>query len=253
MGGTEQLARAAGALAGLGLAIAAAAPFTGVPPRGVSGALAPAQIEVRVLGAGEFDIQPTGTVLKATPFPQPGERGGPTMTVSVRNITGVPLRLSARLVPIAPSLDAVATIRGSVAGAVILRGPLSATDEWTQPAGLLPSGATSTLRIRFKLRKGLDPDAFAGRLDIRQLELKGTRPGRKLEVPSDVQKVVPGTKGAEPVRTPPGTTPTSPATPLPSGRAVPAAPGASTPQPAPPVAPRGDDAPRRRAPDEGAE
>ena len=246
MGGTEQLVRATGALAGLGLAIAAAAPFTGVPPRGVSGTLAPAQIEVRVVGAGEFAIDPTGTVLKATPFPEPGERGGPSMAVTVRNITGLPMRISVRLLPIAPELDQVATVRGSAAGAVVLHGSLADTGEWTEPLGLVKSGATTTLRIRFKLRPGIDPDQFAGRLDIRQLQLKGTAPGKKLDAPSEEQKVVPGTEG-----TTPATTPATTATAAPTSAA--GQPAVGTPQPSSPIPPRSDNAPKRRAPDEGAE
>ncbi len=247
MGGTEQLVRAAGALAGLGLAIAAAAPFTGVPPRGVSGSLAPAQLEVRVLASGEFQVDPLGTVLKATPFPQPGERGGPTLAVTLRNITGTPLRVSVRLQKVAPELDAVATLRGSAGGAVLLRGSIADTAEWTSPLGLVRSGETTTLRIRFKLRKGLDPDQFAGRLDIRQLEIKGTAPGKQLEVPSDEQQVVPGTVGTTPATTPVGTTPAPAATKTPAPQA------AGTPVPPSAIPPRSDDAPKRRAPDEGAE
>jgi hypothetical protein len=215
-----------------------------VPPRGVSGTLAPAQIEVRVLSSGEFQVDPVGTVLKATPFPQPGERGGPTLAVTLRNITGTPLRISVRLQKIAPELDAVATLRGSAGGAVLLRGSLADTAEWTEPLGLVRSGQSTTLRIRFKLRKGLDPDQFAGRLDIRQLEIKGTAPGKQLEVPSDGQQVVPGTVGTSPLITP---APTSPggvaATPAPK----------STPVPSSAIPPRSDDAPKRRAPDEGTE
>lgn len=203
---------------------------------------------MRVLGTGEFTIEPTGTVLKATPFPAQGERGGPTMQVTVRNITGTPVRISARLLALSPGLDDVVTVRGSVAGAVILRGSLRGAGRWTKPGGLLPSGATSTLRIRFKLRKGLDPDQFAGRLDIRQLELRGSIPGQAFTPPSDEQKVVPGTEGSAPAPTTPlaRTTPTA-------GASTPAPAASNTPQPPSAIPPRGDGAPVRRAPDEGAE
>ncbi len=200
-----------------------------------------------MLGTGEFTIEPTGTVLKAAPFPEPGQRGGPTMQVTVRNITGTPVRISARLLGLAPELDDVVTVRGSVAGAVILRGSLSDAATWTEPAGMLPSGATSTLRIRFKLRKGLDPDEFAGRLDIRQLEIKGALPGKAFEAPSDVQQVVPGTEGSAPATT--SAAPTTPA----AGARVPAPSPATTPQPPSSIPPRTDEGPKRRAPDEGAE
>lgn len=234
MGGPEQLAKAAGALAGLGLAIAAAAPFTGVPPRGASGSLAPAQIEVRVQPAGEFTVTPIGTVLKPAPFPQPGERGGPTLAVSIRNITGTSQRVSVRLTGVAPELDAVATLRGSVAGAVVLRGPLRDAGAWTKPAGVIASGESSTLRIRFKLRKGIDPDQFAGRLDIRVLEIKGTAVGQRFDAPDDEQQIVPGTEG-----TTPATTPDENAAPTP------------TTVPTPTATPFDPDAPVRRGPDEG--
>lgn len=202
-----------------------------------------------MLASGEFAVDPVGTVLQPTAFPPPGERGGPTMAITVRNITGSAQRISIRLQAVAPELDRVATVRGSVAGAVVLHGTLGSTTDWSTPAGLLPSGATSTLRIRFKLRRGVDADQFAGRLDIRQLELKGAKPGEALEAPSDVQKVVPGTVGTSPV-TPMPTSPSG------GGAGTTPAQGlgtSATPRAAPAITPRSSDAPRRRAPDEGSE
>ncbi|MEH3055001.1 MAG: hypothetical protein PGN13_13535 [Patulibacter minatonensis] len=213
-------------------------------PLGPSGTLAPAQIEVRVRPAGEFTVEPTGTVLKATAFPQPGERGGPTMAVALTNITGAPMQVSVRLLPVAPALDEVATLRGSVAGALVLTGALGRSAGWTAPAGLVASGATTTLRIRFKLRKGIDPDRFAGRLDIRQIEVRGTPVGKELDTSGDVQKVVPGTEGTTPATSPSGADATAPAEATPRATAAPTI----TPEP------RDPDAPNRRAPDdEGTE
>ncbi len=167
--------RVIGALVGLGLVFAAVSPLQGVPPRPGSGALAPAQIEVRVLGAGEFEIVPLGTVLEPTAFPPPGERGGPSLSVTVRNITGLPLKISVRLVGLSPTLDRAVKVRASVAGGVVLNGPLGAAAEWSKPVGVLSSGQQSTLRMRFKLLEGLPPDSWRGQLDVRQLELKAVR------------------------------------------------------------------------------
>ncbi|MBO9532854.1 MAG: hypothetical protein J7513_07770 [Solirubrobacteraceae bacterium] len=207
-----------------------------MPPRGVSGTLAPAQLELKMLPAGEFTISPLGTVMKATAFPAVGERGGPTVAISLRNITGSPLRISVRLVAFAPELDKVATVRGSVAGAVVLRGGIETTGKWTRPMGLVRSGESTTLRLRFKLKTGIDPDQYAGRLDIRQIEVKGTAPGMKFDVPSDEPKIVPGTEGTTPATTPlpPNVSPTPVPSPKPTATA--------TPDP---------NAPKRRAPDEG--
>lgn len=226
----------AGGLAGLGLALAAAAPFSGVPPQGTSGGLAPAQIEVKALASNEFTLDPLGTVLKAAPFPATGERGGPGLQIGVRSISGVPLRVSVRLVGIAPSLSDAVLVRASVGGAVVLDGPLREAQEWSVPKGRIRPGESSTLRIRFRLRPGLRADEFAGRLDIRQLEVRGVRPGQVVEEPTGAQQQVDG--------------PTSPTTPI-----------ATTPPPStPPVvspttpAPRpSGDPPRRFAPDAGGE
>ena len=216
MGGTEQLARLAGAIVGLGLAFAAAAPFTGVPPQGVSGAPAPAQIEVRVLASGELALDPLGVVLAATPFPAPGERGGPSLAVTARNLSPLPLKLSVRLAGISPSLDEAVTVRASGAGAVLTDGSLKLAGEWSEPAGELASGASTTIRMRFKLVKGLAPDAYIGRLDIRQLELR-TVPaaGASATTPSAPSAASPTPNGTAPAETIP---PTSPAgtTPEPS-------------------------------------
>ncbi len=173
MGGTQQLARLAGGLAGLGLAIAAAAPFSGVPPQGVSGALAPAQVEVRALASGELLVDPVGVVLEAAPFPAAGQPGGPFAAVKLTNITGSTLRITMRLTALSPALDDAVMVRASAAGGVLADGPLRDAGEWSQPAGVIASGEATTLRIRFKLKAGLNNDAYRGRLDVRQLELKG--------------------------------------------------------------------------------
>ncbi|MDO9356340.1 MAG: hypothetical protein Q7T55_21765 [Solirubrobacteraceae bacterium] len=173
MGGTQQLARLAGGLAGLGLAFAAAAPFSGVPPQGVSGKPAPAQVEVRALASPELEVNPVGTVLASAEFPPPGERGGPAVKLTLVNQTPVPQRISMRMAPIASALDDAVLVRASGAGAVLLDGPLKGTGAWSLPAGVLSSGESTTLRVRFKLKKGLSGDAYRGRIDIRQLEFKG--------------------------------------------------------------------------------
>ena len=209
--------RVTGALVGLGLVFAVVSPTKGVPPRGGSGALAPAQIEVQVQGAGEFEIVPIGTVLEPTAFPPPGQRGGPKLAVTVRNITGVPLMLSIRLLGVSPTLDRAVKVRASVAGAVVLNGPLGKAGEWSAPAGLLRSGQQSTLRMRFKLLEGIPPDSWHGRLDVRQLEFKavnvdGQAVGDSQSVPSTS---VPSTTAGPPAPAPttPASTPvTTPAT-----------------------------------------
>lgn len=217
MGGTQQLARLAGGLAGLGLAFAAAAPFSGVPPQGVSGKPVAAQIEVRALASGELDIDPVGIVLEPAAFPAPGAKGGPAVSLKIRNITGVPVRVTLRLSGISPTLDDAVTVRGSGAGAVLIDGPLRTASAWTIASGLLSSGETTTLRLRFKLRAGLPPEAYSGRVDVRQLQLKGV----PLSSPSTT--VPPTTPGAT---TPGGTTPVA-TTPAPT------TPAATTPSPAP--------------------
>lgn len=225
----------AGALVGLGLALAAAAPFSGVPPQGTSGALAPAQIEVKTVASGEFILDPLGTVLKAAPFPAAGKRGGPAINLSVRSIAGAPVQVSVRLVAMAPELSDAVLVRASVAGAVVLDGPLREAQEWSTPAGRIRPGEISTLRIRFRLRPGLRPDEFAGRLDLRQLELRGLRPGQVPDSSADQQRQVDGP-----------TTPTTPAT----------TPQPSSPPVAPPTTPASrpsGDPPRRFAPDAGGE
>ncbi|MBJ7472638.1 MAG: hypothetical protein JHD16_15130 [Solirubrobacteraceae bacterium] len=224
------VARVAGALVGLALVLVAVAPWRGVPPQPGSGALAPAQIEVRVLAAGEFEVDPIGTVLEPTVFPAPGERGGPTLAVTVRNITGVPLRVSLRLIGLPPTLDRAVKVRGSVAGAVIVNGPLGAAGEWSRPAGLLRSGQQSTLRMRFKLLEGLPPEAWRGKLDVRQLEFRAvkldgtpaadaqttqsttaeTPPAQTSPAPATTPAVGPPMPTTSQPTTPPASTPTTP-------------------------------------------
>lgn len=172
-GGT--VIRAAGVLTGISLVIAAASPFSGVSPRGGSGTPVPARQEVSVFGTGELDLKPLGPAMRPTDYPRPGDHAGPTMTVKVSNITNVPLRLSVRLTTLAPALDAAVKVRGSVAGAVVLNTTLGRAAEWSKPAGVLASGQTSTLRLRFRLLEGIAPDAWLGRLDSRQLEIKGVK------------------------------------------------------------------------------
>lgn len=164
-----------GALIGLGLVFVAVSPTKGVAPKGGSGGLAPAQIEVSAVGAGEFELDPLGTVLEATAFPLPGQRGGPTLAVTVRNITGLPLKISLRLVGLSPTLDRAVKVRASVAGGVALNGPLGTAAEWSKPTGVLRSGQQTTLRMRFKLFPGQAPDAWRGKLDVRQLELRAIK------------------------------------------------------------------------------
>lgn len=225
----------AGALAGLGLALAAAAPFSGVPPQGTSGALAPAQIEVKAVASGEFTLDPLGTVLKAAPLPPAGQRGGPALDLTVRSIAGAPLQVSVRLVATAPELSDAVLVRASVAGAVVLDGPLRDAQEWSTPAGRILPGEVSTLRIRFRLRPGLRADDFAGRLDLRQLEVRGLRPGQQPDAAEDQQRQVEGP-----------TTPTTPAT-TPQASSPPVvAPTTAAPRPS-------GDPPRRFAPDAGSE
>jgi hypothetical protein len=178
-----------------------------VPPHGVAGRPAPAQIEVRVLAAGELSIDPVGVVLKATQFPAPGTRGGPTMAVTARNISAVPLKISIRLSAIAPGLDDAATVRGSVAGAVVVNGPLKNAASWSAPVGYVASGETTTLRLRFKLKPGIDADAFNGRLDIRQLEMKGVAAAPAAQAPTTPAFTTP------PATTPPAATTPAPTTP----------------------------------------
>ena len=199
MGSTQQLARLAGGLAGLGLAFAAAAPFSGVSPQGVSGAPAPAQVEVRALASGELQVDPIGVVLPAAPFPASGKKGGPFVRVRLGNMTPVPLRLRLRLSGISPSLDDAVIVRGSAAGGVLIDGPLKDASAWTLPAGLLSVGETTTLRLRFKLKPGLREDAYLGRLDIRQLQVQGV----PLNAPDD-----PPVSTSPTVNTPPPTSPT---------------------------------------------
>lgn len=163
-------------LAGLALVFAAASPLSGVSPRGGSAAaLTPAQQQVGVLAAGEFALEPLGKVMPPTAYPEPGVRGGPTMSVKVTNITGVPLKLSVRLPSIAPSLDSISKVRASVAGAVVLNTTLAKAAEWSKPAGVLEAGQQSTLRLRFKLLPGSPADAYLGHLDVRELQVKGIK------------------------------------------------------------------------------
>ncbi len=171
MGGSQQLARLAGIVAGLGIVIAAAAPFSGVPPQGGSGAKAPASVEVRTVATAAFTIDPLGEALATTALPTDG-RTGPLVTVKVRNVTGVPVAISARLLPLAPDLDEAVTVRGSVAGAVVFDGVLGTLGDWSPAVGRLESGQETTLRIRFKLIPSKPEDRWRGRADIRQLELR---------------------------------------------------------------------------------
>jgi hypothetical protein len=223
-GGT--LTRAAGVLTGLGLVIAAASPFSGVSPRGGSGASAPAQQEVNVVGTGEFTISPVGKVMRATAYPAPGDHAGPTMSVTVSNITNVPLRLSVRLTAVAASLDTAVKVRGSVAGAVVINTTMGRATEWSKPAGVLASGQTSTLRLRFRLLEGLGPDAWLGRLDVRQLEIRGVKLNGAAAT-NTVTTVIP-----DPT-TPGPTTPSNSGGPPPvrSGTTPPAPPKTSLPEP----------------------
>lgn len=206
--------RLTGGLVGFGLVIAAASPFSGVPPQGASGGPAPAQVEVRVVPTGELDLDPVGTVLQPTAFPAPGEPGGPSVAISVRNITGVPLKLSIRFLGIAPGLDTAAKVRASAAGAVVVNGPLVKAAEWSRPAGRLESGQQTTLRVRFKLLPGFPPDAWRGRLDVRQLEIKGVKlsgePASETIESSTPEGQAPAAStppGGPPATTPPATTP----------------------------------------------
>ncbi len=216
-----------GALVGLGVVFAVVAPTRGVEPQqGAGGAAAPAQIEVRAIGAGEFEVDPLGTVLEATAFPPPGTRGGPTLAVTIRNITGLPLKVGVRLLGLSPTLDKAVKVRASVAGGVAVNGPLGLAGEWSKPTGVLQSGQQSTLRMRFKLLPGLPADAWQGKLDVRQLEVRAI----KLDgtPAADAQTIgsttVPETTATSPG--PAGTTPPPAATTPPT--AGPPAPAAGT-------------------------
>lgn len=166
--------RAAGALVGLAIVLAIIAPFDGVPPRPGTDELAPAKIEVSVLAAGEFSLDPVGPALAETPLPPPGERGGPTLKVKVGNMSPIPLRISVRLTPISPTLSDAVKVRSSVAGTVVVNGPLSGAVDWSRTSGVLRPGQTTTLRMRFKLLD-LPPSDWRGRVDVRQLEFKSFR------------------------------------------------------------------------------
>lgn len=195
--------RVAGGLVGLAIVLAIIAPFDGVPPRPGSDDLAPAQIEVQVLQAGAFDIDPVGTVLEPTNFPPPGERGGPTVAVTVRNIAGIPLRVRVRLLGLTPTLDESAKVRGSVAGTVVLNGPLGRASDWSRPSGVLRSGQQSTLRMRFKLLD-VPPEQWRGQLDVRQLQFESVRADG---LPNARPVPSPSTPATTPTATTPATTP----------------------------------------------
>lgn len=173
-----------------------------------------------MLAAGEFEITPVGTVMEPTNFPPPGERGGPSLAVSVRNISGLPVKISVRLVGLSPTLDRAVKVRSSVAGGVVLNGPLGAAAEWSKPAGVLRSGQQSTLRMRFKLLEGIPPDLWRGRLDVRQLELRAVR--------LDGRTAADNQAGVGPSISPTQPAPSSPGAIAPSG---PPAPSVSTPPP----------------------
>lgn len=198
--------RVAGGLVGLAIVLAIIAPFDGVPPRPGSSDLAPAQIEVRVVQAGAFDIDPVGTVLEPTSFPPPGRRGGPTLAVTVRNIAGIPLRVRVRLLGLSPSLDNAAKVRGSVAGSVVLNGPLGRASEWSRPSGVLRSGQQSTLRMRFKLLD-VPPEQWRGQLDVRQLEFESVRADGLPNARPEPRPTTPTTTSPAPTEAPPATTP----------------------------------------------
>lgn len=197
--------RVAGALVGLALVLGYVAPFDGVPPRPGTDELAPAQIEVSVLGAGPFELDPLGTVLEPTNFPPPGERGGPTLSVRVRNISAAPLRMRVRLVGLTPTLSESAKVRASVARTVVLNGPLGRAAEWSRPSAVVRSGQRTTLRMRFKLLD-LPPDKWRGRLDVRQLEVLPIRPDGSSVYDAQTTPSTPD----DPTRTTPS--PTTPAT-----------------------------------------
>lgn len=198
------VARVAGALIGLGLVLAIIAPFDGVPPRPGTDELAPAQIEVRVLANAVFVIDPIGPVLEPTNFPPPGKRGGPSVSVKVRNFSSLPVRIRVRLVGLTSTLGRAVKVRGSVAGSVVLNGPLERAAEWSRPSGVLQSGESTTLRMRFKLL-ALPPSEWRGRLDVRQLEFDGVR----LDGTSGSTTVPQSTPGVPPTSStiPPATTP----------------------------------------------
>lgn len=197
--------RVAGALVGLAIVLAVIAPFDGVPPRPGTDELAPAQIEVSVLASGPFQLDPTGTVLEPTNFPPPGQRGGPALSVRVTNISPAPLRMRVRLTALSPTLSDAAKVRGSVAGTVVLNGPLGRAAEWSRPSGVLRSGQSSTLRIRFKLLD-LPEEAWRGRLDERQIEVDPLRPdGTSINEPPATQPTT---------EAPPASTSPAPSTPV---------------------------------------
>lgn len=201
MGGTEQLARFAGLVAGLVLAFAAAAPFTGVPPRGVAGGgSTPGTVAIEVVPHGELTLDPTGPALPPTAIRSDEQPRGASLAVKVQNISALPLRLAVRLKPVSATLSDAATVRGSVAGSVVFDGTLRAAEAWSPAtARAIEPGATATLRLRIKLRDGVTPEQWLGRDDSRQLEFQ----------PS---VVAPPTTPTSPATTPttPPTTPTTP-------------------------------------------
>lgn len=203
MGGTEQLARFAGLVAGLVLAFAAAAPFTGVPPQGVSGGAAtPGTVAIEVVPHGELTLVPTGPALPPTAIRSEQQPRGASLAVRVQNISALPLRLSVRLKPVSATLSDAATVRGSVAGSVVFDGTLRAAEAWSPAtARAIEPGATATLRLRIKLRDGVTPEQWLGRRDSRQLEFQPS-----IVAPPTTPSATTPTTPAPPVTTPPAPT-----------------------------------------------
>lgn len=156
------------------LAFAAAAPFTGVPPLGVSGAgTEPGTVSITVAPHGELTVEPKQEALPPTPIRSAADPKGPTLKLSVTNSAWRPAKISVRLTPTVAALGDAVEVRGSVARTVVFDGPLVATEAWSPfTVKAIAPGETSIFRIRLSLREGVAPEEWLGRADVRLLEFQ---------------------------------------------------------------------------------
>ena len=170
---TDTIWRLGGLLVGAGMALVAV--FSWRMPDGgeVPGA------DVRVLAAptGELDVSPTGPFLSARGLKPGRDDGGADGDLVVRNQTGSPLTVRARLLPSGPQLDALLVVRLSVDGQPVLEGTLGQLRDWSSRSFELRSGQRERLQLQVSIPPGA-PDGYQGQVQDVSLELQSTRKGR---------------------------------------------------------------------------
>lgn len=164
---TDIVWRVSGLLLGAGVTLVALASWRMPPAGGRLGA------DVRILSAptGELDVSPSGPFLSANDLGPGSPDGGARGELAVRNQTGSPLSVRARLLPSASDLDALLRVRVSAGEERVLDGTLGELRTWSARAIHLAPGERRELHVQAWL-PGTVRDGYQGRVEDVGLELR---------------------------------------------------------------------------------